>query len=113
MRAVALLTDGRTTGEARPRLGLSDAVWSGLYPIVMGEPELPLLTRIWRHQYGAEADHVVAAAEIPALLGELDALRRRHPAALAEPEAGAFFERLTALCREARRTQARLAFVAD
>jgi hypothetical protein len=113
MRGIALLTGDQTIGKARPQLGLSDDVWSGLYPIVMAEPALPTLGRIWRHQYGAEADYVVAVAEIPALLGELDALRRRYGAALAEPETGAFLDRLTELCRDAERAQARLAFIAD
>jgi hypothetical protein len=113
MRGVALLTGGQTAGQARPVLGLSDEVWSGLYPIIMGEPALLTLARIWRHQYGAEADLVVAVAEIPALLSELDALRRRHGAALAQPEVSAFFERLTELCRQAERAQARLAIIAD
>jgi hypothetical protein len=71
------------------------------------------LTRIWRHQYGAEADHVLAISEVPTLLGELGALRHRHPTVLAQPEVGDFFERLTALCREAERSGARLAFIAD
>jgi hypothetical protein len=113
MRAIALLSGDQAIGQARPALGLSDEIWSGLYEIIMGEPALFILARVWRHQYGAEADHVLAVAEIPALLDELDALRRRHGAALAEPEVGAFFERLTELCRNAERTQARLAFIAD
>lgn len=113
MRGIALLTGGQAIGQARPVLGLSDEVWGGLYQIVMGDPALPVLARVWRHQYGAEADHVLTAAESATLLGELDALRRRHGAALAEPEVGAFFERLTELCRNAERAQARLAFIAD
>lgn len=113
MRGIALLTSGQTVGQARPVLGLSDEVWSGLYQFILGEPALPILARIWRHQYGAEADHVVAVADIPVLIGELDALRRRHGAALAQPAAGAFFERLAELCRQAERAQARLAFIAD
>lgn len=113
MRAIALLTGNQTIGQARPALGLSDEVWSGLYPIVMDEPDMPTLTRIWRHQYGAEADHVLAIGEVPTLLGELGALRHRHPAVLAQPEVGDFFERFTALCQEAERTGAHLAFIAD
>lgn len=113
MRGIALLTGDQTIGKAQPVLGLTDEVWSGLYPIIMGEPALLILGRIWRHQYGAEADYVVTVAEIPALLDELDALRRGHGATLAEPEAGGFVERLTELCRDAERAQARLAFIAD
>lgn len=113
MRGIALLTGGQTVGQAQPVLGLSDEIWSGLYQIIMGEPKLLILARVWCYQYGAEADHVLAVAEIPALLGELDALRRRHEAALARPEVIAFFERLTELCRNAQHAQARLAFIAD
>lgn len=113
MRAIALLTGDQTVGQVRPVLGLSDEVWSGLYQVIMGEPALPILARVWRHQYGAEADHVLTVGDIPAVLGELGALRRRHSAALAQPGVSDFFERLTALCREAERAQARLAFIAD
>ncbi len=113
MRDIALLTGGETIGQARAVLGLSDQVWSSLYQAVMGESELPRLARIWRHQYGAEADHVVEPAEIQALLDEIAALRKLHGPALARPEVADFFELFEAICREAERSHARLAFIAD
>jgi hypothetical protein len=113
MRSIALLTGDETLGQAQVHLGLPDELWSNLYHAVMDAPELPSLARIWRHQYGAEADHIVEPAEIPVLLVEIAALRRRHVSPLAEPEAADFFERFEGVCREAERLQARLAFIAD
>jgi hypothetical protein len=113
MRSIALLTGEETLGQAQVQLGLPDELWSSLYQVVMGDPELPSLADIWRHQYGAEADYIVEPAEIQALRDEIAALHRRHGVALANTEANDFFERLESLCREAEHSQARLAFIAD
>ncbi|MFC6978916.1 hypothetical protein [Microbulbifer taiwanensis] len=54
---------------------ISDADWQCLYPLVQQRCDrCPLLWRLWRHQYGAEADLLIEVEQMGELRAELAAL---------------------------------------
>ena len=91
---------------------LSTEVWRALYPLLAGDPGRPLLARLWREQWGPEADATLSPAEVEALASELESLRDSlgpdAPAAVREFPAG-----LAALCAKALEQGGGLEFVAD
>ncbi len=92
--------------------GLSTEAWSALYPRLAGDSDRPILARLWREQWGPEADATLSPAEVGALASELETL-----CAELSPEApGAVHELCTglaALCTRALELGNGLEFVAD
>jgi hypothetical protein len=92
--------------------GLATEVWRALYPILAGDPRRPILARLWREQWGPEANATLSPAEVGALESELETLRAElapdTPAAVRD-----FCDGLAGLCAKARERGHGLEFVAD
>jgi len=92
--------------------GLSTDVWRALYPVLDGDPEHPILARLWREHWGPGGDAVLSWDEVGALASELESLRGQLG-----PEAPESVRELldgwAALCAKARERGDGLELVAD
>lgn len=93
-------------------LGLSSEVWRELYPSLAGDPERPILARLWREQWGPRADATLSWTEVGRLAEELEGLRSSLDPALSAA-ARTFYNDLFALCDRARDQGGGLRFIAD
>lgn len=74
MRTLWLTNDEGEAIRSRGYLALATEVWSHLYRTIRAHEGWPILTRLWREQWGPEADLDLSPENVAALARELEAL---------------------------------------